>query len=150
MIYIFTDGSYDKNTGMGCGIYIQDSPLDYSTILYKPLDTQSSAPRAEMHGMFRALVASSQINDQCTIYCDNEYVTKTFNVYWNNWVKQGMIRKKGREIAHLDLISPMMEYYEKNTHRIFIIHVPREYNKIADELSKRARLELQLGEYKEE
>lgn len=150
MIYIYSDGSYDKSTGMGCGVHIQDSPLPYSNVLYKPIDTQSSAPRAEMQAMFRAIVITSLIDDACTIYCDNEYVTKTFNVYWDKWVKDGMTRKRGKTIAHLDLIEPMMQYYQYNKHRVTIIHVPREYNSIADGLSKRARLELQMGEYKEE
>lgn len=150
MIYIYSDGSYDKSTGMGCGIHIQDSPLSYSNIVYKPIDTQSSAPRAEMQAMFRALVVTSLIQDSCTIYCDNEYVVKTFNVYWDEWSKKGMSRKSGKSIAHLDLLQPMMEYYQSNKHRVTIIHVPREYNTIADELSKRARLELQFGEYREE
>lgn len=150
MIYIYSDGSYEKNTGMGCGVYIQDSPLTYSTVVYKPIDTQSSAPRAEMQAMFRALVITSLIDDQCTIYCDNEYVTKTFNIYWDKWAQGGMSRKGGKEIAHLDLIQPMMDYYQQNKHRVAIVYIPREYNEMADKLSKRARLELQFGEYKEE
>jgi ribonuclease HI len=150
MIYIYSDGSYEKNTGMGCGVYIHESPLEYSRILYKPIDTQSSAPRAEMQAMFRALVVTSMIQDQCTIYCDNEYVVKTFNIYWDKWIRDGLKKSKGREVSHLDLLTPMMEYYQANKNRVFIIHVPREYNSIADGLSKDARLKLQFGEYREE
>lgn len=150
MLYIYSDGSYDKNTGMGCGVYINESPLSYSNILYKPIDTQASAPRAEMQAMFRALVVTSLVEDSCTIYCDNKYVVDTFNVYWDSWVIRGMSRKGGKEIAHIDLLQPMMEYYQQNKHRVTLVHVPREYNSIADKLSKRARLELQFGEYREE
>jgi ribonuclease HI len=144
-IYIYCDGSYTGNTGMGCGVYIANARhnITYNCKKFKPDDTQASSPRAEVYAMYIAIYEASLIPDPVVIYSDNEYVVKTFNEYYPKWISKGMAKSSGKSPKHLDLITPMYEYFASQNGRIVIQHVYGHEglygNEKADKLSKEAR-----------
>jgi ribonuclease HI len=139
---IYCDGSFSPNTGMGCGVYILNSKSTYNCKKFKPDDTQASAPRAELYAIYIAIYEASLVEGPVTIYSDNEYAVKTFNIYYPNWINRGMTKSSGKSPKHLDLITPMYEYFASQNGRIIIQHVYGhqgiEGNEKADTLAKAA------------
>lgn len=141
-VRIYCDGSFKPNLGMGCGIYIENSPFPFNAFLYKPDEERASSPRAELIAMYYALSFASLTNDNVIIYSDCQYVTKTFNEYFPAWAKNGGLRSNGKEPKHYDLINPMYVYWNEQRHRITISHIEGHAgivgNEIADRLAKEA------------
>jgi ribonuclease HI len=136
-INVYCDGSMTPSFGMGCGVYIENSPLEYNSIMYKPNEPKHTSPRAELLALYYALQYASNVQGHVHIYSDNEYAVKTFNVYYPKWLQEGFGKK-----AHLDIITPMYEYYISQNGRITITHVYGHIgidgNEKADKLAKRA------------
>jgi len=136
---IYCDGSYIPKIGMGCGVYIENSPLSYNAILFKPDEVRHTAPRAELLALSYALHAASQVTIPVAIFSDNKYTVDTFNTFYTNWAQTNFSKK---EYKHLDIIHPMYAYFASQHGRITISHVFAHTgvvgNEYADRLAKQA------------
>lgn len=117
---IYCDGSYTPKRGMGCGVYIENSPLSYNAIRFKPDEARHTAPRAELLALSYALHAASQVTTPVAIYSDNKYTVDTFNQFYPTWAQSNFSKK---EYKHLDIIHPMYSYFASQQGRITISHV---------------------------
>lgn len=146
-MHIYCDGSSGPH-GMGCGIYLdEDITVDgktFNAVMYKPDEERSSSPRSEVLAMYWAIYISSMVTGDIIIHSDNEYIVKTMNVYYPSWVERGMSKSSGKKPKHLDIITPMYDYFASQKGRIRIEYIPGHIgidgNEKADMLAKRAVL----------
>lgn len=154
-IHIFTDGACPSN-GKGA------ARAAYATVLWdlpghtKPLGIAEPVPsnepqtnqRAELRGMARAFqeIKERELKGIITIYTDSEYVRKCITEWGPQWKARGWRRAKNgsKPLEHLDLLKPMIEFYEASQHFVRIQHIkahtnrtdfPYCGNKMADELA---------------
>ncbi len=119
VIDIFTDGSAINNGKKNCVASWAYVILENRTIISQDsakLDTTvtPTSPRAELLGVIQALksiIENRIINNiidinRINIYCDNEYVCKTFNIWGQKWIKENIIDDKKNSI----LVKQLMEY----------------------------------------
>ena len=132
MNHIFTDGACQSNGRKG-------AKAAYAVVLWSqegthveiaehvPQTEQQTNQRAELRGMLRAFEELQKQDSRIptTIWTDSEYVRKCVTEWGPQWKAYGWKRKANpkKQLEHLDLLKPMIDYYELNQHRIRIQHV---------------------------
>lgn len=155
MLHIFTDGACSANGQRG-------ARAAYSVVLWNlPTETEpfgiaekvpASEPqtnqRAELRGMARAFqeIQERGLKGIITIYTDSEYTRKCILEWGPQWKARGWRRAQNasKPLEHLDLLQPMIEWFQENQHYIKIQHVrahtkkighPYDGNRLADKLA---------------
>ena len=154
-IYIFTDGACPNNgKGVARAAYAvvlwnlpgYREPFGISNIV--PQNEPQTNQRAELRAMARAFqeVQERNLKGIIWIYTDSEYVLKCITEWGPQWKARGWRRAQNasRPLEHLDLLRPMIEFYEVSQHFIKIQHIrahtkhtefPYSGNAMADKLA---------------
>jgi ribonuclease HI len=154
MLYIFTDGACPSNG-------FKAARAAFSVVLWnlegstEPLGIAELVPssepqtnqRAELRGMARAFeeIQTRGLKGPVTVYTDSEYVRKCVTEWGPQWKARGWRRSQGsKPLEHLDLLKPMIEFYEASQHFVRLQHVkahttrqghPYDGNRMADALA---------------
>ena len=105
---------------------------------------------AELKGFQQAMqhIQSHHHKTQVTIYSDSDYAIRCITEWGPTWKSQGWKRKRGGPLEHLDIICPLVEFWELNKEYITITHIaahqtaaisrtyPFSGNTLADKLAK--------------
>ena len=133
-IHIFTDGACPSN-GKGA------AKAAYATVLWDlpgrteplgiaepvPADEPQTNQRAELRGMAKAFqeIQERDLKGIIIIYTDSEYVRKCVTEWGPQWKARGWKRAQNgsKPLEHLDLLKPMIEFYEASQHFVRIQHI---------------------------
>jgi ribonuclease HI len=156
MIHIFTDGSCPSN-GKGAA-----AKAAYATILWNlpgsagPIEIAEVVPktepqtnqRAELRAVHRAFeeIQIRKIQDKpIVIWTDSDYVRRCITEWAPLWKARGWRKTQcSKPIEHLDLLKPMIAFYEAHKETLQIRHVeahtkktefPYDGNAAADKLA---------------
>ena len=153
MNHIFTDGACSSNGRKGAkaaySVVLWSQEGNHTTIAEQvPANEQQTNQRAELRGMLRAFeeIQKQESRIPTTIWTDSEYVRKCVTEWGPQWKAYGWKRKANpkKALEHLDLLKPMIDYYEQNQHLLRIQHVaahtgkkefPWSGNELADSLA---------------
>lgn len=134
MLHIFTDGACPSNGKRA-------AKAAYSVVLWnlpgatEPLGIAELVPptesqtnqRAELRGLARAFeeIQQRDLKTPITIWTDSEYGRKCITEWGPQWKARGWRRVANakKPLEHLDLLKPMIEFYEASQHFIRIQHV---------------------------
>ncbi len=134
MLHIFTDGACPSNGQRA-------AKAAYSVVLWnlpdttEPLGIAERVPatepqtnqRAELRGLARAFEEIQQrgLKTPITIWTDSEYGRKCITEWGPQWKARGWRRAQHakKPLEHLDLLKPMIEFYETSQHFIRIQHI---------------------------
>jgi ribonuclease HI len=140
--HIFTDGACPSNGKHA-------ARAAYSVVLWNlpdckepigiaepvPSDEPQTNQRAELRGMARAFqeIQERGLKGVVIIYTDSEYVRKCITEWGSQWKARGWRRAQNakKPLEHLDILKPMIEYYEASQHFIRIQHI-RAHTKRSD------------------
>ncbi len=132
--YIFTDGACPNNGK-------KSARAAYSVVLwnlpgssepigiadYVPVKEVQTNQRAELRGLYRAFeeIRTRELKGIVVIYTDSEYAIKCITEWGPCWKAYGYKRKQNpsKPIEHIDILKPMIEYYEESQHFIKIKHI---------------------------
>ena len=134
MLHIFTDGACPSNGK-------RLARAAYSVVLWnlpgvaEPLGIAELVPasepqtnqRAELRGVARAFeeIQHRQLKGPITIWTDSEYARKCVTEWGPQWKARGWRRAQNakKPLEHLDLLQPMITYFEASQHFIRFQHV---------------------------
>jgi ribonuclease HI len=134
MYYIFTDGACPNNGK-------SSAQAAYSVILWNfpdykdpfaiaekvPSNEPQTNQRAELRGLSRAFEEIKKLNTTTpiTIYTDSDYGRKCVTEWGLQWSARGWKRAQNskKPIEHLDLLKPMIEFYQQSQHYVRIQHI---------------------------
>lgn len=134
MLHIFTDGACPSNGKRA-------ARAAYSVVLWnlpdatEPLGIAELVPesepqtnqRAELRGVARAFeeIQTRKLKGPITIWTDSEYTRKCVMEWGPQWKARGWRRAQNakKPLEHLDLLKPMIEYFEQSQHFIRFQHV---------------------------
>jgi len=135
MLHIFTDGACSSNgkaqAKAGFSVVFWNLP----GLTGDPIGLAERVPesepqtnqRAELRGMAKAFeeIQKRQLKSVITIWTDSEYTKKCVTEWGPQWKARGWRRAANakKPLEHLDLLKPMIEFYEANQHFIRIQHV---------------------------
>lgn len=155
MLHVFTDGACSANGRQG-------ARAAYSVVFWnlpgrtEPLGIAEKVPvsepqtnqRAELRGMARAFEEIQKLGSKgpFTIYTDSEYVRKCITEWGPQWKVRGWRRANNatKPLEHLDLLQPMIDFFQESQHFIRLQHVrahttkqghPYDGNRLADKLA---------------
>jgi len=134
MIHIFTDGACPSNgkgsAKAGFSVVFWNLPnhmTPFGIAECVPASELQTNQRAELRGMARAFeeIQKREIQGPITLWTDSEYVRKCITEWGPQWKARGWKRASNtkKPIEHLDLLKPMIEYYEVSQHFLRIQHV---------------------------
>ena len=158
MSIIFTDGacpSNGKRAARAAYAVVLWSETPRVEIAERVPDSEPQTnQRAELRGMARAFeeIQQRSLQRPITIWTDSEYVRKCITEWGPQWKIRGWRRAANakKPLEHLDLLKPMIEFYEQSQHFIRIQHVqahtnrqefPFTGNDLADRLATNALLD---------
>lgn len=140
MLHIFTDGACNANghRGARAGYAVvlwnlpeRSEPLGIAEAL--PLSEPQTNQRAELRGLKRAFeeIESRTLKGPLTVWTDSEYGRKCVTEWGPQWKARGWRRAQNstKPIEHLDILKPMIEFYEASQHFVRIQHVRAHTNK---------------------
>ena len=142
MLHIFTDGACPNNGKL-------TSRAAYSVVFWNlpeykepfgiaelvPKEEAQTNQRAELRGIQHAFneIESRELKGKgiITIWTDSEYSRKAITEWGPQWKARGWRRAQNakKPIEHLDILKPMIEFYENNQHYIKIQHVAAHTNR---------------------
>lgn len=163
MIHIFTDGACPSN-GKGAA-----AKAAFATILWNipgsagPIEIAEVVPatepqtnqRAELRAVYCAFeeIQKRSIQDKSiVIWTDSDYVRRCITEWASLWKARGWLKTQGgKPIEHLDLLKPMIAFYESHKETLQIRHVeahtkktefPYDGNAAADKLAFRTAINI--------
>lgn len=158
MLHIFTDGACPSNgrklarAAYGCVLWNLGGvtgPICISEVL--PLAEPQTNQRAELRGLKRAFdeIQERGLKGPITIWTDSEYGRKAITEWGPQWRVRGWRRAQNatKPLEHLDILKPMVEWYEANQHYVLLRHIkahskkkefPYTGNQLADEIAVKA------------
>jgi ribonuclease HI len=138
MLHIFTDGACSSNgkaqAKAGFSVVFWNLP-GLTGQVQEPIGLAERVPesepqtnqRAELRGMAKAFeeIQKRQLKGTITIWTDSDYVKKCVTEWGPQWKIRGWRRAANakKPLEHLDLLKPMIEFYEQSQHFIRIQHV---------------------------
>lgn len=147
ILYINTDGSgprgKDKPAGLAFVISRNDNVLYSYRETLEPSafeDNKTTNYRAEVYALLRSLehIKENNIIEKIIIRCDSEQVVKMVNSRYESLRKNNFLTPNGKTPKCINLYHDIMKIIEK--YNIEVIHVKREFNKLADKYSKLNRV----------
>jgi ribonuclease HI len=134
MYYIFTDGACSNNGRQGAkaayAIVLWNFPdheEPYGLADRVPQTEHKTNQRAELSALSKAFqeIQERNIKDPITIYTDSDYGRRCIMEWGPQWKARGWRRTNAskKPIEHLDLLKPMIEFYEQNQHFVRIQHI---------------------------
>ena len=155
MLHIFTDGACPSNGKRAAraaysvvlwNLPEATEPLGIAELI--PTEEPQTNQRAELRGVARAFeeIQQRRLKGPITIWTDSEYTRKCVMEWGPQWKARGWRRAQNAKqpLQHLDLLKPMIEYYETAQHFIRFQHVkahtgrkefPYSGNELADWLA---------------
>ncbi|KAK8254119.1 ribonuclease H-like domain-containing protein [Phyllosticta capitalensis] len=156
---VFTDGACLNNgqdgASAGWGVAFGTEGAQQFSVPMGNVESKTSQ-RAELEGAIAGLThvmdyykrfppkKSSPyegVKKQFVLTTDSEYVVKGMTEWLPNWKSNGYRTSTHKKPANLDLfmrLDKLIEGFESEDVVIGFLHIPREHNKIADKLAKRA------------
>lgn len=137
MMEFWTDGSAYPNPGPGgfAVIEVRDG-------VAKPviLGRERRSSNVRMEGWAIILAIRRANGAPCEIHTDSKLWVNIATKWMGGWARNGW-RKRGGEIANLDLVRRLYKIYDRNTVKLIWVrgHVGTKYNEMADLWAGRAR-----------
>lgn len=134
MLHIFTDGACPSNG-------FKAARAAYAVVLWNlegrtepfgiaelvPKSEPQTNQRAELRGVKRAFdeIQLRQLKGPITIWTDSEYARKCVTEWGPQWKVRRWRRAQNssKQIEHLDILQPMIEYFQESQHFIRFQHV---------------------------
>ena len=160
MIHIFTDGACPNNGRAAAraaysvvlwNLPDRNEPLGIAEVV--PLQEPQTNQRAELRGMWKAFqeIKERRLKGPITIWTDSEYTRKCITEWGPQWKARGWRRAQNasKPIEHLDILRPMIEFFEASQHFVRLQHVaahtkktghPYDGNAMADTLATGAAI----------
>lgn len=157
MLHIFTDGACPANgrstakAAYAVVFWNLDGQEPFGIADRVPVSEPQTNQRAELRGMLRAFeeLQQRQIRIPTTIWTDSEYTRKCVTEWGPQWKARGWRRAQNasKPLEHLDILKPMIEFFEQSQHFVRIRHVaahsrktefPYCGNQLADKLAVEA------------
>jgi ribonuclease HI len=155
MLNVFTDGACSANGRRGAraafSVVFWDLPTEQQRLGIAervPEQEPQTNQRAELRGLHRAFeeIQARNIRTPITIWTDSEYGKKCIMEWGPQWKARGWRRAQNasKPLEHLDLLKPMIEWFQENQHYVRIQHVrahtnrtefPYNGNALADQLA---------------
>jgi ribonuclease HI len=163
MQHIFTDGACQSNgkakAKAAYSVVLWSLTKDHVQIAERvPESEPQTNQRAELRGMSRAFeeIQMRNLKGVITIWTDSEYVRKCITEWGPQWKARGWKRAANakKPLEHLDLLKPLIDYYQESQHFIRIQHVaahtgkkdfPWSGNELADHLATQVLLKTATG-----
>ena len=137
---LWTDGSAEPNPGPGgfAVIEVRDG-VGKPVILGR--EAKSSNIRMEGWALIAAMRRALAAGESCEIHTDSEFWVKVLKEWAPSWKANGWKKKSG-PIKNLEIVQELYELYCKVNVKLVWVkgHVGTEFNEMADEWAKRARL----------
>ncbi len=134
MLHLFVDGACPSNGYKAAraayalvfwNLDGRAEPFGLTEVL--PLSEPQTNQRAELRAMKRAFeeIQSRGLKGPITIWTDSEYTRKCVTEWGPQWKARGWKRAANakKPLEHLDILKPMIEYFECAQHFIRIQHV---------------------------
>ena len=135
-IHVYTDGSLVKKGKLvfcGYGIYFPNS--EYKSISRKFTHEPITNNRAELYAILKTIILSNKVDQQrkldkktrikkVIIYSDSEYSVKTFNVWYQNW------QKNGKDYLNKDIIDEVVNAMNSVSFKVEFKHVRAHTGKL--------------------
>ena len=123
IIDIYTDGSLIKKKGniyCGYGIYFPNK--ECQMISRKFIHSPITNNRAELYAIYKSIKITETIHKkhkimEINIYSDSEYAVKTFNIWYQKWIKNG------KDYLNKDIIDNVINLKNKLPYKINFIHI---------------------------
>jgi ribonuclease HI len=159
MLHIFTDGACSRNG-------LKGAKAAYSLVIWnkEPLGMAYKVPeeepqtnqRAELRGVNLAFeeIKKRQIQTPITIWSDSQYACNCVQTWGPQWKVREWKRTNGsKPLEHLDLLKPMIDFYELSKHFIILRHVKahtniKEFPYTGNAMADKLATELLLDSYK--
>lgn len=98
-VHIWTDGSGNNRTHNNCGYGIVLKYKEHERYISGGQYINSTTARAEIYGALYALKAITDKTKRIHLYCDNEYVVKSWKEQWVlNWERESWIGRKNNDL----------------------------------------------------
>jgi ribonuclease HI len=134
MLHIFTDGACSANGHKGAragfAVVLWNLPelsAPYGIAEALPLSEQQTNQRAELRGLQKAFleIQERDLKGPITIWTDSEYARKCVMEWGPQWKARGWRRAQNasKPLEHLDILKPMIEFYEASQHFVRIQHI---------------------------
>jgi len=157
MLHIFTDGACTRNgtkyaKAAFSVVFWNLNEVPFGEAYKVPQDELQTNQRAELRGLKQAFdeIQLRNIRTPTTIWTDSEYARNCVQTWGPQWKVRGWKRASGsKPLEHLDLLKPMIEFYELHQHFILLKHIKahtkkKEFpycgNEMADTLATEALL----------
>lgn len=140
MLHVFTDGACSANGRRGARAAFAvvlwnlpgtTEPIGIAEVV--PETEQQTNQRAELRGLHRAFeeLQARSIRTPTTIWTDSEYGRKCITEWGPQWKARGWRRAQNakKPLEHLDLLKPMIEWFQENQHYVRIQHVRAHTNR---------------------
>ena len=154
MIHIFTDGACPSNGKIA-------AKAAYAVIIWnlpgyqEPIQIAEKVPRQEpqtnqraelraVHRAFEEIRQRGLQGKEIAIWTDSEYVRRSIIEWGPLWKEKGWKKGTNKPISHIDLLKPMIDFYEVSKDFLRILHVdahtkktefPYDGNAAVDELA---------------
>lgn len=143
MLHIFTDGACSangyKNARAAFSVVLWNLPGTTEPIGIAervPASEVQTNQRAELRGLAKAFEIIQekhfdQTRQPITIWTDSEYARKCVLEWGPQWKARGWKRATNSKhpIEHLDLLKPMITFYEESQHFVRIQHIRAHTNR---------------------
>ena len=130
---IFIDGSCPNNGKAGARAAFAWAAADRATGTIKETYAEridASKPQTNQYAELAAFQYAFKRLDgtiPVTIYSDSDYAIKCITTWGPAWKANGWRRKAtgagGKPIEHIDVIRPMVEYYEAHKEQLTVVHL---------------------------
>jgi ribonuclease HI len=140
MLHCFTDGACPNNGKSAArAAYavvfwnLPDTTEPIGISEHVPSNETQTNQRAELRGLWKAFqeIQERQIRVPITIWTDSEYARKCVMEWGPQWKARGWRRAQNakKPLEHLDILQPMIEFFEQSQHFIRICHIKAHTNK---------------------
>jgi len=139
MLHIFTDGACSSNgsrlarAGFAVVFWNLEGLAPFGISQALPLTEVQTNQRAELRAVHKAFeeIQERGLKGPITIWTDSEYTRKCVTEWGPQWKVRGWRRAQNakKPLEHLDILKPMIEYFEASQHFIRLQHVSAHTNK---------------------
>jgi ribonuclease HI len=147
MIYIYTDGSCNIQTGIGgwsVSIIPDDDDTLFLTIYKHGTEVNTTNNRMELEAVYNALefVSSTYPITECILYTDSAYIANCFKDKWyERWEMNGWLNSKKEPISNKDQWEKILNLYKNLRVEIRKVkaHGKNTENNLVDRIARKVR-----------
>lgn len=135
-ITIYTDGSYQTQTGIGAYAAILQCGEHHREVTGRAEDATVNV--MELTAVIEALKVLKTTGQTVQIFTDSNYVAKGVNDWMPDWIERGWKTARNKPVANVELWQTLKALLD--VHDVTVNWIPREKNSEADKLAQAARI----------